>query len=116
MSWIMVADLAQPMATVVIPEDVGNMTHYFQSLQRVIDMKPKMVLTSHGMPAGGTVLLKKTLEHRMGREEQIDALHRQGLDQNEITEIIYKDIPKKLFSLAQQNVRQHLRKLGAEVD
>jgi len=116
MSWMMVADLVQPQGTVVIPEDGGDMGLYFESLQRVVDLKPKSVFSSHGMPTGGIQLIQKTLEHRMAREEQIDTLHQQGLNQDEITELVYKGVPRKLFSLARQNVRQHLRKLGVSIE
>jgi len=115
-SWIMVADLVQPQGTVVIPEDGGDMAHYFESLQRMIDMEPRVVFSSHGMPTGGIELLRKTLEHRSEREKQIDALHQQGLDQDEITELVYTGIPEALYSLALQNVRQHLRKLGVDIN
>ncbi len=116
MSWIMVADFVQPQGTVVIPEEGGDMAIYFESLQRVIDLEPRVVFSSHGMPTGGVELLRKTLEHRREREKQIDTLHRQGLDQDEITEMVYTGIPKELFSLALQNVRQHLRKLGVSIN
>ncbi len=116
MSWVMVADLVQPLGTVVIPEDGGDMALYFDSLQRMIELQPRVVFSSHGMPTGGTELLKKTLEHRSKREKQIDALHQQGLDQNEITELVYSGVPKDLYSLALQNVRQHLRKLGVDIE
>ena len=103
------------MATVVIPEPEGNMQHYFESLQRVIDLQPKAILSSHGIPIGGTYLVEKTLQHRQERETQIIALLEQGVDLEQMVKTLYRGINKKLIPLARQNVRQHLRKLGHQV-
>lgn len=115
MAWFFVADLVQPLATVVIPEPEGNMQDYFDTLQRIIDMRPKVIVSSHGIPIGGTHLLEQTLEHRREREAQILTLLQEGDDLDQIVRKLYRGIPDKLVPLAQQNVRQHLRKLGREV-
>jgi ribonuclease/clavin/mitogillin len=112
MAWFFVADLVQPMATVVIPEPEGNMQHYFDSLQRVIDLQPRAILSSHGIPIGGTYLVEKTLQHRQEREQQITELLEQGFDLEQMVQRLYRGINQKLIPLAKQNVRQHLRKLG----
>lgn len=112
MSWFFVADLVQPMATVVIPEPEGNMQDYFDTLQRIIDLKPRAIVSSHGIPIGGTHLLEKTLQHRQEREAQISTLIDEGDDLDQIVKKLYRGIPSKLIPLAEQNVRQHLRKLG----
>ena len=115
MAWFFVADLVQPMATVVIPEPEGSMQAYFDSLQRVIDLQPKAILSSHGIPIGGTYLVEKTLKHRQEREAQIVALLEQGVDLEQMVQRLYRGINQKLIPLARQNVRQHLRKLGHSV-
>ncbi|TVO78712.1 NUDIX domain-containing protein [Sedimenticola selenatireducens] len=115
MAWFFVADLVQPMATVVIPEPEGNMQHYFESLQRVIDLQPRAILSSHGIPIGGTYLVEKTLQHRQERELQITELLEQGYDLEQMVQRLYRGINQKLIPLARQNVRQHLRKLGHPV-
>ncbi|WP_260294709.1 MBL fold metallo-hydrolase [Sedimenticola hydrogenitrophicus] len=112
MSWFFVADLVQPLATVVIPEPEGNMQDYFDTLQRIIDLQPRAIVSSHGIPIGGTHLLEKTLQHRREREAQIQALMEQGDDLDRIVKSLYRGINRKLIPLAEQNVRQHLRKLG----
>lgn len=115
MSWFFVADLVQPMATVVIPEPEGNMQDYFNTLQRIIDLQPGVIVSSHGIPTGGTYLLEKTLQHRQEREAQIVSLLEQGDDLDQMVSKLYRGIPQKLVPLAEQNVRQHLRKLGHAV-
>lgn len=112
LSWCFVSDLVQAGATVVIPRREGDMQAYFDSLQRVIDMKPKVLIPSHGMPMGGTLLAEKTLQHRIEREGQIREHYELGLDAEGITKAIYQDVDEKLIPLALQNVRQHMKKLG----
>ncbi len=113
MAWFFITDLAQAGATVVIPERGGDMRHYFDSLERVIDLKPKVLIPSHGMPMGGTLLAEKTLQHRIEREQQIRDYLDRGMDDSQITEEIYREIHPRLKSLALQNVKQHIKKLQA---
>ncbi|MCW8906704.1 MAG: MBL fold metallo-hydrolase [Sedimenticola sp.] len=115
MAWFFVADLVQPLATVVIPEPEGDMQAYFDTLQRIIDLRPKAIVSSHGIPIGGTHLLEQTLEHRREREAQISTLLEEGDDLDQIVGKLYRGIPDKLVPLARQNVRQHLRKLGRDI-
>lgn len=112
MSWFFVSDLVQQTGTVVIPEPEGDMQAYFNSLERVIAMEPDVIIPSHGMPMGGTHILKQTLKHRQEREEQIRSLYEQGMDRDAMLNIIYQGLDEKLLPLAQQNIRQHMRKLG----
>ncbi len=112
MSWFFVADLIQPGTTVVIPEPEGDMAAYYESLERVIESAPDVVIPSHGMPMGGVHWLEQTLSHRKEREQAIDQLHRVGKSMDQILAAIYPDITPQLAPLAEQNIRQHLRKLG----
>ncbi|MCB1904170.1 MAG: hypothetical protein KDI18_08785, partial [Gammaproteobacteria bacterium] len=111
-AWFMVSDLVQTQGSVVIPEPEGEMRAYLNSLQRVISLKPKVIIPAHGLPAGETWLLEQVYAHRMERERQVESLHRMGKDIDEMVASIYGGLDKKLLPLARQNVRQHLRKLG----
>jgi len=111
-SWFMVSDLVQTQGSVVIPEPEGEMQAYFNSMQRVISLKPRVIIPAHGLPAGETWLLEQVLEHRMERERQIKSLHQMGKSIDQMVGSIYIGLDQKLLPLAQQNVRQHLRKLG----
>jgi len=110
--WFFVSDLVQTLGTVVIPEPEGDMAAYFSSLQRVIGRAPEMLIPSHGLPAGGTWHLQRTLQHRMQREQQVQRLHDAGEGLEEIVGALYPELDSELRPLAAQNVRQHLRKLG----
>ena len=98
--------------TVVIPEDVGDMAAYFGTLERAIAMNPRVTIPSHGLPSGGTHLLEKTLRHRQKREQQVEAAYAKGCRGNELTAALYPDLNPGLIPYAEQNIRQHLRKLG----
>jgi glyoxylase-like metal-dependent hydrolase (beta-lactamase superfamily II) len=90
------------------------MGDYFESLEALIEKAPKAIIPSHGMPAGGVHLLRRTLNHRRMREEQVQSFSLAGRNQEEIVAAIYREVDERLLPLAAQNVRQHLRKLRAE--
>jgi len=115
-AWLFVADLVQAGASVVIPDYGGDMTAYFASLQRVIDLDPRVLILSHGFPVGGTHLVMQTLRHRQKREAQVCQGLNEGLNIGQLTERLYADIDPKLRQLAEQNIRQHMKKLDQEHD
>ena len=114
LAWFFVADLAQSHGTIVIPEEGGDLAVYFESLQRVIDLNPKAVLPSHGIPSGGVKLLEQTLAHRVKRENQIRKLLERGVEVADMRVSIYPVLDEKLIPLALQTIKQHIRKLAAE--
>ena len=71
LSWMIVSDLIQTVGTVVIGAPEGDMGKYFDSLNKVIQMNPKVVLPSHGIGIGGVDKIKITLDHRKMREKQV---------------------------------------------
>ena len=84
---------------------------YFESLQRVIDLRPKVVLPSHGFPSGGVHLLERTLAHRVRREDQVRELMAKGFAVEDMLTSIYPNLDEKLVPLARQTIQQHIRKL-----
>ncbi|PID46354.1 MAG: hypothetical protein CSB47_04400 [Proteobacteria bacterium] len=112
LAWFYVADLVEPGTTVVIPEPEGDMSEYFKTLKRVIRLNPNILIPSHGLPMGGIHLLEKTLKHREVREQQILDFYNAGLREDALVNALYPELDKQLISLAHQNVRQHLVKLG----
>lgn len=115
LSWFIVGDLFQGIGTVVVGGDEGSMSKYLQSLRMVIDLNPACVIPSHGIALGGTYILQKTLKHREEREKQILALHQQGKSLEQMTALIYFDIPKSLHPYAKANIKSHLLKLQEEM-
>lgn len=114
MSWFIAGDLFQGVGTVVIGDEEGDMKKYFQTLEKVIALNPRVLFPSHGIGLGGVNILVNTLEHRMGRERDILAHHQNGLNENQILEILYEKVDQRLWPYARKNIRKHLEKLKAD--
>lgn len=114
LSWFLAGDLFQGIGTVVIGGEEGDMKKYFETLERIIHMSPKVVFPSHGIGLGGTSILEKTLAHRKQRESQILNLHLEGLSSEQMLEKIYAEVDKKLWPYALENIHKHLAKLRSE--
>lgn len=114
LSWFIAGDLFQGIGTVVIGGEEGNMKKYFDTLEKVIRMSPKVIFPSHGIGLGGTYFLEKTLDHRRLRENQILELCSQGVAPKEILGRLYSEVDKKLWPYALENIYKHLEKLKEE--
>ncbi len=114
LSWFLAGDLFQGIGTVVIGGEAGNMKKYFQTLEKIIELSPKILFPSHGIGLGGTYILEKTLEHRKLREEQILNCFKRGLSEEEMLAEIYVDVRKDLWPYALENIQKHLEKLKAD--
>lgn len=114
MSWFLVGDLIQTIGTVVIGGPEGDMQKYFHSLKRVIDLKPKNIIPSHGIIIGGTNKLVQTLQHRQEREDQIKELLGMGRSLNEILEVIYVGLKPELLPYAMKTIEAHIVKINNE--
>ncbi|HWU67367.1 MAG TPA: MBL fold metallo-hydrolase, partial [Stenotrophobium sp.] len=113
-SWCIVSDLIQGIGTVVVGGPEGNMRKYFDSLQRVIDWDPAVIIPSHGMALGTTHRIRETLQHRIKRESQILELHQTGAAPEAMLPIIYAGLDPRLTPLALLNINSHLQKLRDE--
>jgi glyoxylase-like metal-dependent hydrolase (beta-lactamase superfamily II)/8-oxo-dGTP pyrophosphatase MutT (NUDIX family) len=114
MSWFLAGDLFQGVGTVVIGDAEGDMAKYFQTLEKVISLAPKVLYPSHGIALGGVNILETTLEHRLLREKQVLHFHLEGLNENEMLEKIYEKVDPRLWPYALKNIQKHLEKLKAE--
>ncbi len=122
MEWFLVGDLVEGRGTgpgnragtVVIGGDEGDMKKYFQTLERIIRLDPKILLPSHGMALKSTTHLEKTLKHRKYREKQVLRLYKKGKTPQQMVERIYKNVDKRLWPLALENINAHLKKISDE--
>lgn len=113
-AWFLAGDLFQGVGTVVIGDDEGDMAKYFQTLEKVIALAPRVVFPSHGIGLGSTLILEKTLEHRRLRETQVLQLTQAGKSEDEILQTLYVDIQPELLKYARKNIQSHLKKLRSE--
>lgn len=114
MSWFIAGDLFQGVGTVVIGDDEGDMKKYFQTLEKVIALKPRVLFPSHGIGLGGTTILKNTLEHRLMREKQVLSFYQEGKTEDEMLETMYAHVDQRLWPYARKNIRKHIEKLKTE--
>ena len=114
LNWFLVGDLIQTVGTVVIGGVEGNMSDYYKSLQRVIDLKPKFIIPSHGISIGGTFKLEKTLRHRKKREEQILKLMLSGKSIDAVVDVLYADLDENLRYYGKKTIEAHIVKLQLE--
>ncbi len=110
-------DLAVVGTTVVIPgSHGGDLKEYLRSLERVLELNPRVLLPSHG-PAieDVTRLLGEYIAHRHERERQIaETLAAGPLTVDELLSRIYPAIHPKLAGAARDSIVAHLRKLHAD--
>jgi glyoxylase-like metal-dependent hydrolase (beta-lactamase superfamily II) len=97
----------------------GNLSDYMRSLERVLALRPAVLLPAHGPRVTDPVtLLTAYLEHRRERERQVIAALGSGHATVEaIADSIYcgpQGLNAALMPAARENVRAHLEKLRAE--
>ncbi len=112
--WFIVGDLIQNVGTVVISAPEGDMATYFQTLEKIIDLDPSVIVPSHGLPMRSTFRLEATLQHRRQREKAIQELYANGKTQTEMLDIIYQGVDQQLLPFAMMNIQSHLAKLRQE--
>lgn len=98
--------------SMVAPPD-GHMGAYLASLERLMALKPAMILPGHGPEKRRPgAYMRALLTHRRLREKAILARLRAGLaDAAAITRAIYPDLDPKLLAGAEMTTRAHLRHL-----
>lgn len=108
-------DLVSAISTMVIDPPEGNMAHYLESLERMINLDPKTLFPSHGpvlFPARR--FLERTLKHRLKREARVLEGWNQGLrDLGDLVDQAYKEdrLPAFIRPLAKRQVGAHLERL-----
>ena len=110
-------DLAWKGSTVVIPPTHGgDVAAYLDSLERIIDLSPRLMLPAHGEVIDRPVeLLREYIEHRMMRERQVlDALRAGISDPAQMVARIYPSLAAPLVPVARESVLAHLLKLERE--
>ena len=113
-AWCLVGDLIQGIGTVVIAPPEGDMATYFDTMERVIGLRPRVVIPSHGGAMGSVHRLQAALDHRRSREQQILEGLAAGQDEQALLASLYGDIDQRLLPLALINIRGHVQKLEQE--
>lgn len=102
--------------TTVIPPPDGDMASYIQSLERLLELRIRLLLPGHGPtihdPYGK---IREYIDHRLMREKEVLQSLRDGHHTiPSMVGAIYTDTPAPLLSVAQLSVEAHLLKLIRE--
>ena len=110
-------DLVVNDGTVVIPASHGgSLADYLDSLRRILDLQPRVILPGHGRAVDQpAALLRGYIAHRMSRERQVlDALAGGPLSVDGLADRIYRQLDPGLRPAASESVLAHLIKLRNE--
>lgn len=111
---LVAGDMVSGLSTVVIPYGHGgDMTAYLESLQRLLDLRPRLLLPAHGFAMRNPErYLKVQKEHRLVRERQIkEALDAGIRGVDDLLTACYA-IPQNLRRAASLTLKAHLVRLG----
>ena len=102
--------------TTVIPPPDGDMALYIQSLEKLLDLKIRLLLPGHGPSIGDPYSkIREYIDHRVMREQQVLQCLRDGHHTiDSMAKVIYKDLSPSLIRVGGLSVEAHLSKLVAE--
>jgi glyoxylase-like metal-dependent hydrolase (beta-lactamase superfamily II)/8-oxo-dGTP pyrophosphatase MutT (NUDIX family) len=109
--------LANPGTIVVSRKYGGDMAAFMQSLAKLLTLDCKLIIPSHGCPAGRPhEFIRQQLDHRLWREEKIKRAHDEGATTfDQLLARAYDDAPEQALAWARHSLDAHLAKLGIEV-
>ena len=104
-------------STVVIIPPAGDMAHYIQSLERMLEYELKLLAPGHGALIDAPhAEVKHLIAHRLKRERKVsDALAKVGpCPISNLLPIVYDDVAKSLHKMAEKSLLAHLLKLSTD--
>jgi glyoxylase-like metal-dependent hydrolase (beta-lactamase superfamily II) len=113
---VFAGDLVAGASTVVIAPPEGNLADYMASLQRLLDLDPRVILPAHGpVIVDPRALLLQYIAHRQERDQQVLAGLVSGpATVDTLVESIYADVDPRLHPMAALSLTSHLYKLEGE--
>jgi glyoxylase-like metal-dependent hydrolase (beta-lactamase superfamily II) len=115
--WLFTGDHVIDGSTVVINPPDGNMKQYIESLRRVRALDCEALAPGHGELICDPVrAIDWIIDHRLEREAKVLAALQAnpGLSTRELVPHVYRDVPEKLYRLAERSLLAHLEKLLEE--
>jgi glyoxylase-like metal-dependent hydrolase (beta-lactamase superfamily II) len=109
-------DLILGQSSTIVPPGGGTLIAYLESLQKVIDLDPAVILPGHGDPitdAHDAVVAQR--EHRLKRERDLEAALADHLyDREALLDRVWSDVPDELRIAAHVTMQTNLEKLDLE--
>lgn len=111
--WTVCGDLVAGFGTIVVDPPEGNMQAYLNSLARIRDLAPGVLLPGHGpVIRNGAAKCQEYIDHRMEREQRILTAWLAGAKTPaEIIPSAYADVPPLAHPLAERQILAHLERL-----
>jgi glyoxylase-like metal-dependent hydrolase (beta-lactamase superfamily II) len=109
--------VANPGTIVVSRQYAGDMSHFLQSLERLLAVECQMIVPAHGQPSDQPrELIQRQLEHRLWREAKIERAYAAGATTfDQLLAQAYDDAASSAMPLARHALDAHLAKLGIEL-
>jgi glyoxylase-like metal-dependent hydrolase (beta-lactamase superfamily II) len=106
-------------STVVIAPPDGNMRKYLDSLRRLHQFDLKVLAPGHGhLIEDPDDEVERLIQHRLKREAKVRSTVMsasggagEGATLDDLTPVVYDDVPKTLYPMARRSLRAHLDKL-----
>jgi hydroxyacylglutathione hydrolase len=115
---VFTGDLVLGRGSTMITHPDGDMAAYFRSLERLLELKPRILFPGHWDPVEDPLpKLEEYRSHRLERERQVlQALEQGPADAAELTGRVYggEVTGQELLRAAEMTLRAHLDKLVAE--
>ncbi|MFO0693521.1 MAG: MBL fold metallo-hydrolase [Polyangiales bacterium] len=111
-------DMVAGVGTILVETHDGDMALYLESLRKMKDLGPTMLLPAHGgVVRDPAALLDFYVQHRLMREGKVaDALARvaRPASLEDLVAVAYDDTPEHVWPIAMRSLEAHLVKLERE--
>jgi len=113
---LLTGDMVPGVGTTLVAPPDGEMASYLESLERLADLQPRLLLPAHGPPLPlGAQAIRALIAHRLWREQRVvEILARGATDLWTLTARVYDDISPLMLPLASRSTLAHLIKLERE--
>jgi glyoxylase-like metal-dependent hydrolase (beta-lactamase superfamily II) len=109
-------DLILGQSSTIVPPGGGTLIAYLESLRKVAELRPRLILPGHGDPiedAAAAVTAQR--DHRLAREANLQSALADGLyDREALLDRVWSDVPDSLRIAAHVTMQTHLEKLDLE--
>jgi glyoxylase-like metal-dependent hydrolase (beta-lactamase superfamily II) len=109
-------DLILGQSSTIVPPGGGTLISYLDSLQKLIDIGPHVILPGHGEPIEPALpAVEAQREHRLKRERDLLEALSEGLyDREALIDRVWSDVPEELRIAAHVTMQTNLEKLDLE--
>ncbi|MFT4049026.1 MAG: MBL fold metallo-hydrolase [Solirubrobacterales bacterium] len=109
-------DLILGQSSTIVPPGGGTLIAYLESLQKLLDLRPDLILPGHGEPIeDARAAVADQREHRLRRERDLVAALEWGVyDREKLLDTVWGDVGPELRIAAHVTMQTNLEKLDLE--